>query len=162
MNRKTIRSIVFSAALTLIYACGGPNQEADSSNTKRSKTEISTPPVDIAAKNDSNGVGSFSSVTLEPINPSEAKKGELIFSSQCASCHALTEARLLGPGLKGITVRRTPEWILNMIVNPEENLKKEPLGKALIEEYKTIMPDFGVSDEEAVHILAFLRQNDKQ
>lgn len=158
MNLKT--APLFILSLALIYSCGGPSQNTTSNETQSTATESKPPPVDINARSDRKGIGKFTSVNLAPVNSGAAEKGEVLFSTQCASCHKSTTERLIGPGLKGITEKRTPEWILNMITNPEENLKKEPLGKALREEYKAVMPYMGTTDEEAKSVLEFLRQND--
>lgn len=158
MSLKT--TSLFILSLVLLYSCGGASQNTTSNETQSTATESTLPKVDINAKSDSKGIGRFTSVNLAPVNSVAAEKGEVLFSTQCASCHKSTAERLIGPGLKGVTEKRTPEWILNMITNPEENLKKDPLGKALLEEYKAVMPYMGTTDEDAKSILDFLRQND--
>ena len=162
MNRNNLFPITCSIIL-LIYSCGGPSETSSSSNpTPTQQAEPEVTPVDINQKNDTKGIGKFTSVTLQEVNPAEAKKGKIAFESVCASCHKVSDERLIGPPLKGVTTRRTPEWILNMIINPEENIKKDPLGKALLEEYKSVMPYLGTTEEQAKQILEYLRQNDKK
>jgi len=41
--------------------------------------------------------------------------------------------------MKGIYERRSPEWVMNIILNPDEMLKKDPTAKALLKEYNNIM-----------------------
>lgn len=153
------------AGCLLASSCGGGNQESSSENetteTESSTNESSTAAVaDPEAKSDSKGVGRFTSENLGPLDPAMAKKGEAIFVSKCASCHKLDEQKLVGPGLKGITERRTPEWILNMITNPENMTKEDPVAKALFEKHLIQMTFQNVSDDEARQILEYLRQND--
>ena len=161
MAFKTLDRILVSAALLFfVYSCGG---SGDGSNSGLSRTEEvgnTGPEIDINAPSQNKGIGKFTSVSLEPLNQEMADKGKAVFSIQCATCHTLGSDRLIGPGLKGITEKRSPEWILNIITNPEENLKKDPLGKALLEEYKAVMPYQGITEEGARQILEFLRSND--
>lgn len=162
MKIKLSFIITSCAVLALTAACGGSDQTKNTSHSESSESQKAEPLVDIHSKNDTKGIGTFTSVNLVAINPGEAKKGETAFNTKCASCHTLTSSRVIGPGLGGITETRSPEWILNMITNPDENIKKDPLGKALLEEYSSVMPDFNISDEEALQILEFLRQNDQK
>ena len=153
----------------LLFGCGGGNQESsseDQSTESATETESSsgtpavTPVDNPEAKSESKGVGRFSSTEIGPLDKGMAQKGEAIFTTKCASCHKLTEEKLVGPGLKGVTERRTPEWILNMITNPDQMTKEDPVAKALFEKHLIQMTFQNVSDDEARQILEFLRQND--
>ena len=37
-----------------------------------------------------------------------------------------TEEKLVGPGWKGVSERRTPQWIMNFITNPDPMIDKDP------------------------------------
>ena len=39
----------------------------------------------------------------------------------------------------GLLDRRTPEWVMNMILNPDVMEKQDPIAKKLVEEYNTLM-----------------------
>ena len=71
------------------------------------------------------------------------------------------EERYVGPGLKGITGRRTPEWIMNMILNTQEMTQKDPDAQALLEEYLTQMRVI-VSQPEARSLLEYFRHYDEK
>ena len=43
---------------------------------------------------------------------------------------------MIGPAIKGIYERRSPEWVMNIMLNPTEMLKKDPVAIALLKEYK--------------------------
>ncbi len=90
-----------------------------------------------------------------------AKKGEELFNIKCSACHKLEE-RYVGPSLKGITKRRTPEWIMNMILNPEEMTKKDPIAQKLLEEYLTQMVAQVKDTSEARAILEYFRLIDSR
>ena len=77
------------------------------------------PNKEIAKENpaDNKGIGPVKEVTLGAINATEAAEGKKIFGLKCASCHKLDE-KYVGPALKGVSKRRNPVWIMNMILNP--------------------------------------------
>jgi len=105
---------------------------------------------------DNKGVGSIKSVTLGDIDNALADKGKDVFKKNCTACHKLKK-RYIGPALKGVTKRRSPEWIMNMILNTEEMLAKDPVAKALIAEYNAPMAQQKLSKDDARAILEFFR-----
>jgi mono/diheme cytochrome c family protein len=118
--------------------------------------------VDINAPSDSKGVGKFTSVKVGPgVDAALASKGSALFKTSCTACHTSTDQRLVGPGLKGITKIRTPEWIMNMITDPAKMTHNDPVAKALLEEFNSVqMTNQHVGDDGARAILEFLREND--
>lgn len=105
------------------------------------------------------GIGPVKSVTLGPIDPQKAAKGEEIFKSKCSACHKLDE-RYVGPAIKGVTQRRSPEWILNQILNPAEMAQKDPIAKELLGTYMTQMTPQNLTEDEAKEVLEYFRQVD--
>ena len=59
--------------------------------------------------------------------------------------------------LAGVTQRRSPEWIMNMILNPEEMVANDPIAKELLVEYNSPMANQSLTEEEARGILEFFR-----
>ncbi|MHA7943700.1 c-type cytochrome [Formosa sp. 3Alg 14/1] len=109
----------------------------------------------------SKGVGKTSTIQLsDTINVDLAKKGKFVFEKRCASCHKLTDQRLVGPGWENITNSRRPEWILNMITNTNEMLEKDSDAKMMLDDCLTRMPNQNLTEEEARAVLEFMRQND--
>ena len=51
----------------------------------------------------------------------------------------MANRKLIGPAMKGIYERRSPEWVMNMLLNPAEMLKKDPIAIALLKEYNNVM-----------------------
>lgn len=114
-----------------------------------------------AAAND-KGVGPVKSVVLEAELKEElAKKGHDLFAAKCSACHK-TDERYVGPALKGVTERRKPEWIMNMILNPQEMLDKDATAKELLGEFLVPMTFQNVNQEEARALLEYFRQLDKK
>ena len=64
------------------------------------------------------GVGPIQSkIELGALDNALAQKGEKLFIEKCTACHKIEE-RYVSPALKGVTTRRAPEWIMNMILDP--------------------------------------------
>ena len=104
------------------------------------------------------GIGPVRSLEISStINREMAREGEQLFKSTCLACH-LPEKGMIGPGMKGITQRRTPEWIVNMILNPQEMALKDSLANALLKEYnQSIMPNQNITEKEARAMLEYFR-----
>ena len=108
------------------------------------------------------GGGPITSVNVTgTINQSMADQGEVTFNSICSACHKLDQ-RFIGPALIGVTKRRTPEWIMNMIMNPEQMVKKNAQAKQLHMEYASPMVNQGLTETETRSILEYFRSNDKE
>jgi mono/diheme cytochrome c family protein len=155
---------------SLAFSCGDKSQKQSPANSD--KTEIvsesnSQEPAQtgkresIQDSRDLKGVGKFTSVELAAIDPAKAKEGEEIFTNICAACHKM-DARFVGPSMAGLTKRRSPEWILNMITNPELMIKEDPIGIALLKEYLAPMTNQNISDEDAYKLLDYFRDYDSK
>jgi cytochrome c2 len=159
MKRIIIGTLAFG--LLLVYACG--NQGAESSATpaaatadQKETTENGNPSYD-----PKRGEGKFTKVELsEKLDAALASTGEKTFGVKCSSCHKLTEEKLVGPGWKGVTSRRAPEWIMNFITNTDAMLNKDPQAQAQLEICLVRMPNQNLSDDEARALLEYMRQND--
>ncbi len=102
------------------------------------------------------GFGPVKSLSLGAINNRMAEEGQKIYKRMCTSCHKPTK-RYIGPAPKGIIDRRTPEWIMNMILNPEEMVTKDPIAKELLGRYLSPMADQNLTEEEARKVLEYFR-----
>ena len=109
------------------------------------------------------GEGPFSKVEIPAaIDENSVKQGEAIFSSKCISCHKTTDEKLIGPGLKEVTMHHNPEWILNYLTNTEAMQSKDDEIKKMIALYTIRMPDLQLSREDARAVFEFLRKNDNE
>ena len=95
-----------------------------------------------------------------PLNQEWAAAGKAIYELKCQSCHKLTEEKLVGPGWKGVTERRTPVWILNMITNTDMMLDKDAEAQKLLELCMVRMPNQNLMFDDARRVLEFQRSND--
>ena len=107
---------------------------------------------------DNKGIGLVKELKLpDEVDLALALKGKESFGKKCISCH-IVDKKLVGPALKGILERRTPEWIVNMIINPTEMLSEDPLAKELLEEFQGIpMINENIPEEEARALLEYFR-----
>ena len=95
-----------------------------------------------------------------PLNVQWVTGGQNIYDVKCASCHKLTDEKLVGPGWKGVTKKRQPHWIMNMITNVDMMLEKDPEAQRLLEECLVRMPNQNLSKNDARQVLEFMRNND--
>jgi len=102
------------------------------------------------------GIGPIDTVEVGPIAHQLAQRGQRIFKSECMKCHTLDKS-VLGPALRGITERRTPEFIMNMILNPQENVMRHPVLQKYHQQYNQYMTDVGLDSSSARAVLEYLR-----
>lgn len=105
------------------------------------------------------GIGPVKKVDLGAIDKALGEKGKNIFEQKCVACHKL-DSKLVGPPLKDVTKRRKPEWIMNMILNPEQMTKENTAAKQLFGQYLTQMTFQNVSQDDARAILEYFRTVD--
>ena len=100
-------------------------------------------------------------VTLTtPLNEQWVTAGKTTYELKCQSCHKLTDERVVGPGWAGVTKRREPHWIMNMITNVEMMLETDPEAQKLLEQCLVRMPNQNLSQDESRQVLEFMRRND--
>ncbi len=149
--------------LLLFISCGKDKTNAGEDFSKSSSSESSTESsaTDASTYDPKRGEGKFTSVDLgDGLDVAMAANGEKVAGVKCMSCHKLTDERLVGPGWKGVTERRTPEWIMNFSTNPDPMIDKDPELQAQLELCLVRMPNQALTDDEARHILEYMRQND--
>jgi cytochrome c len=108
------------------------------------------------------GVGPITTIDLtKSIQSSLVKEGKVLFESKCTMCHNLDQ-KMVGPALGNITNKRSPEWIMNMILNPDIMVKENEAAKNLLAEFNNIaMINQSLSKKEARALLEYFRENDK-
>jgi mono/diheme cytochrome c family protein len=147
----------------ILMSCGTKKEEKkDEFEITKTKTEEKAPvaeeqegvPVDL----DNKGVGPVTSVEFgESIDAELAATGEEKFKTICTACH-MAEQRMVGPALKGVYERRSPEWVMNMILNPDGMIKEDPIAQALLKEYNNaIMLNQNLTEDEARAVAEYLR-----
>ena len=104
------------------------------------------------------GVGPVTSVELgASVDQALADKGKAIYEAKCTACHKPTE-KFIGPAPKGILDRRSPEWVMNMILAPEKMVKEDPIAKKLLMEFNgSPMANQNLTQDEARQVLEYFR-----
>ena len=140
-----------------------PLTTADQNQVASSTTPSTTTPTTATATEGGSGrgVGPVDHVDVASLDAARAMKGAEIFTAKCSACHKMDE-RYIGPALKGVTARRTPEWICNQILNPEVMIQQDPTAKALLAEYIAPMANQHLTRDEAESVLAYFLQHDKE
>jgi len=157
---KKLYLLGISCLIFTLTGCGKKEEKKPGFEYQRTKEEapkkkeVAKTPVDLTNK----GIGPIKELTFdEAINQEMAAKGETTFTQKCTQCH-LVNQRLIGPPVAGVYERRSPEWVMNLMLNPEEMLKKDPIAKALMAEYNNaIMTNQNLTQEEAREIAEYLR-----
>jgi mono/diheme cytochrome c family protein len=148
----------FTITFAMLYGCGGNSNEKSVTDETPAQPKDESP---AAKTEDTKGVGKFTNVELtHPLDEGMVKKGSSIYDVKCSSCHKLTDEKLVGPGWKGVTDRRAPEWIMNFVTNTDEMLNKNQEAQAMLEVCMVRMPNQNLKDDEARDVLEFMRKND--
>ena len=154
------KSILLVLSLALAFACGKKEASAED-NYQPGGGEATTEAADPASYDPKRGEGKYDTVELgATLDQAMAAKGEEVSGVKCTSCHKMTDEKLVGPGWKGVTERRTPQWIMNFITNPDPMIDKDPELQAQLELCLVRMPNQALTDDDARHILEYMRQND--
>lgn len=140
------------AIMALIIGCGSSETNQAPPGTVAAATEEKEQPA-----GPDKGVGPITSVNLpETIDEAMAATGMATFEAKCTACHKIGK-RFVGPDLTGVVDRREPEWIMNMILDPERMVKENEAAKALLAEYMSPMANQSLTEEEARSILEYFR-----
>lgn len=154
--------------MLLLLGCGGKKEKKeDGFSIERKKTatekKVETPAVNLVQASErvdltSKGVGPIDAVTLDAeIDQAMAAQGEEVFNQMCLACHRVGK-KFIGPAPNGILERRTPEWVMNMILNPEVMVKEDPLAKDLLVEFNgSPMANQNLTEDQARAVLEYFR-----
>lgn len=147
--------LFFILPAVFLFACGGGQSKIDQI---KSQTVTEKPTFEEAVKDWRNnyGVGPVKEVKLGPIDDEMVKEGFEVFDLKCTACHAPYKEKI-GPALVGVMERRRPEWIMNMILNPIEMAKSDPICLGLLAQYNTVMADQRLEEEQVRKILEYFR-----
>jgi cytochrome c551/c552 len=151
-----IQPAIFLFIVIFAASCSGSEPEA--SNTTANKPKPKSMVQKAADPMENKGIGPVKSVTLAAeIDTELAAKGATIYEKMCTACHKPNE-KFIGPSPKDILKRRSPEWVMNMILNPEEMTKNDPIAKKLLMEFNgSPMANQNLTEEEARAVLEYFR-----
>jgi cytochrome c len=157
-----MKKVITLFCLLFLISCGSKEEKKKGFEYNRTqkidKKSNNTSESKVLVDLDNKGIGPIKKVDFETtINNDLAEKGKATFNQKCTACH-MANRKLIGPAMNGIYERRSPEWVMNMLLNPVEMLKKDPVAIALLKEYNNIMMlNQNLSNEEARSITEYLR-----
>ena len=153
MSRKLL--IIPASVIALLSISCGSKEEADKA------AEASPTPEEILKNTPETHGSEIKNVTVtNPLNQEWVTKGKATYDMKCLACHKLDTTRLVGPGWSGVTKRRQPVWIMNMITNVDMMLEKDEEAQKLLEQCLVRMPNQNIAEPEAREVLEFMRSND--
>jgi len=87
-----------------------------------------------------------------------ADPGKDLFDKQCAGCHTVGGGDTGVLDVKGVTEKRSEEWLEAVIIEPNKlTEKKDPVQLELVKKYGYEMPNLGISHDDALKIIAWLK-----
>ncbi|MGO1650264.1 c-type cytochrome [Sphingobacterium sp. UDSM-2020] len=157
---KRLSVLLTVGVLATAIACNNnPNTNSSEAQTESTTDEPKEMVIHDYLKEGNKGIGPIASFTQPAFDQAVADEGNKLFIVKCTMCHEYSEDKL-GPALKGITKKRTPEWILNLMLNTEEMFEKDTDALAIKEDFQSMMVSVGLNEKEAKSILEYLRQED--
>jgi cytochrome c len=146
--------------ILMFSACGG---ETDNSGSDESSNVQNTNPSGLTDFELKHGIGPIKKeLKLGPIDEARVLEGEKIFESKCATCHKLDE-KYTGPAQRDVLQRVTPEFFMNMVLNPDENTEKHPHAKEMLLKYNMQkMTNQNINVKDALALLDYFRVLDEE
>lgn len=91
------------------------------------------------------------------VQPVSAQDGAALFKI-CAACHSIGKGKIVGPDLKGITKRRTNEWLVQFIQSSAKLVKSgDADAVAVFRQFNNMpMPDNGFTVDQVNKILVYI------
>ncbi len=149
---KSLLIILTISLLVFFQACGGESSNENSSAQSTSQQDSGLTEFELE-----HGIGPVKEVVeLGEFDPELAEQGKEVYEAKCTACHKPHE-RYIGPASDEILDRRSPAYIMNMIMNPDEMTKEHPEGKKMMQEYMAPMPFQNVTIEQARAIVEYFR-----
>lgn len=150
MKRGILSGIL--PALLLASACGDAGEESTAQDPSGDGIAGELTPFQLE-----HGIGPVTEVVeLGPPDPALAAQGRATFELKCMACHR-TDERYIGPQLGDVLDRRSPTYVLNMILDPTGMTERHPEARALFAEYMAPMPNQDLTLDEARAVLEYLR-----
>ncbi len=141
---SAIRPCALIATLVFASGCSGGEPQPEAAQLPAEETPVSDAVV---------------ATPTGEINDEMARRGESLFQTiGCIGCHTVGGGRLTGPDLHGVTERRSMDWFVAIVIDPDSMLREDPAARELFAEYMTPMMDVGVSADDAASLYEYLRR----
>lgn len=151
-ERGSMRGFLAAVAVMAMAAgCGGKD------NAGAAPPPAGAPASDLTSFQLEHGIGPVTEVlVLGSLDQGLADSGQKVFGAKCTACHKMAE-KYVGPALGEVLTRRSPTYVMNMILNPNEMVERHPVAKQLLAEAMTMMANQGLTTGEARAVVEYLR-----
>jgi len=96
------------------------------------------------------------------VDPGLAKQGGKVFQNRgCFACHTIGRSgnTAEGPDLAGVTDRRSHEWLVSWLRNPNAMFGSDAAADAMFEQYHHVkMPNMHLGESEIAALISYLSQ----
>lgn len=154
MSKHNPLTVGLLGSAMLLASCGSKEEAEQAAQNAPTPSEL------IANQPIVHGPEIKSVELKNPLDAAWVAGGKAVFDTKCMPCHKLTADKLVGPGWLGVTKRREPLWIMNMICNTDKMLSEDAEAQKQLELCLVRMPNQNVSVEDARKLLEFMRKND--
>ena len=141
-------------------ACGGSDESSESAAPPQSMVSEEPQTLEEAEADWATdyGIGPVKAFDLPlDIDDELASEGKVIYDAKCTACHK-AEKQFIGPAPKGIFEKRTPAWVMNMILNPDEMVQDNAIARQLLIKFNgSPMANQNLTEEEARAVLEYFR-----
>ena len=149
--------------LTIVLISCGQETKPEKKKTTFGQASVATSQKDESTSSSSQvdltnqGIGPVKDLVFSEIDDEMVQLGKQLYDQKCTACHKF-DKRYIGPSLDGLYERRSPSWVMNIMLNPIEMVKKDPVAMQLLEEYNNvIMYNQNLTYDEARAIAEYLR-----
>ena len=162
--KSTLKFLTLVLTLVVLSCGGGAEEKKETSKVKlkkqttEKKAEVKKTKASETVDLTNKGVGPIKSIDIPAeIDQAMATQGKDVFDKMCTACHRAGK-KFIGPAPDGIMERRTPEWVMNMILDPEGMVKNDPLARELLIEFNgSPMANQSLTEEDARAVLEYFR-----
>ena len=145
--KRIVHGILTALAAALVAGCGGGGTPSDTGGAADATT--------LTSQYDAGPRAGEA-----PVAQALVERGRGLFKTKgCSACHAFGR-KVTCPDLKGVTMRRTSEWMQHQILHPEIMTKEDPISHQLLATYNLQMPNQGLNEEEARAVIEFFKFED--
>jgi mono/diheme cytochrome c family protein len=98
------------------------------------------------------------------VDPGLAAQGAKMFQNKgCAVCHTIGRSgshTAEGPDLAGVTDRRTHEWLVAWLKDPNAMFGSDPVADAMFKQFRNVkMPNMHLREQEIEALIAYMSQH---
>lgn len=154
MKIRILLSVIVTSLI--FFSCGNNSEETGEANVSEQEQGLTEFELEHGIGPVTERIGIDDTIDSELVTI-----GRNIFEMKCEMCHNM-EGRMVGPELGDVTERRSPEFVMNFILNPSGMAREHPVGQQLLQEYMTVMPFQNVQEDEARAIVEYLREYNEQ